>query len=88
VTELISVAAAAACLVAVSTLASHVWGHGFGGLAALVTFCALIGLLVERAGVTPAFLLATAAALLVQAGAARLHAPLPAAGAPLPARAG
>jgi hypothetical protein len=42
-----------------------------GGLAAFVTFCALIGLMVERAGVAPAFLLATAAAVLVQVVALR-----------------
>ena len=44
-----------------------------GGMAAFVTFCALIGLLVERAGVGPAFLLATLAAVLVQAVAGRRH---------------
>jgi hypothetical protein len=42
-----------------------------GGMAAFVLFCALIGLLVERAGVAAAFVLATAAAVLVQAGLGR-----------------
>jgi hypothetical protein len=42
-----------------------------GGMAAFVLFCALIGLLVEPAGVAAAFLLATAAAVLVQAGLGR-----------------
>ena len=39
-----------------------------GGMAAFVLFCALIGLLIEPAGVAAAFLLATTAAVLVQAG--------------------
>jgi hypothetical protein len=39
------------------------------GLAAFVTFCALIGLMIERAGVALAFVLATAAAALVHAAA-------------------
>jgi hypothetical protein len=42
-----------------------------GGMAAFVLFCALIGLLVEPAGVAAAFVLATAAAVLVQAGLGR-----------------
>ena len=42
-----------------------------GGMAAFVLFCALIGLLVEPAGVATAFVLATAAAVLVQAGLGR-----------------
>ena len=37
-----------------------------GGLAAFVSFCALIALLLEPAGVIPAFLLATGAALVIQ----------------------
>jgi hypothetical protein len=56
-----------------------------GGLATFVSFCALIALLVEPAGVIPAFVFATGAALLVQLVVARFHAPLPA--RPLPARA-
>ena len=42
-----------------------------GGMAAFVLFCALIGLLVQPAGVAAAFVLATAAAVLVQAGLGR-----------------
>jgi hypothetical protein len=42
-----------------------------GGMAEFVLFCALIGLLVEPAGVAAAFVLATAAAVLVQAGLGR-----------------
>jgi hypothetical protein len=42
-----------------------------GGMAAFVLFCALIGLLVEPAGVAAAFVLATAAAVLAQAGLGR-----------------
>jgi hypothetical protein len=42
-----------------------------GGMAAFVLFCALVGLLVEPAGVATAFVLATAAAVLVQAGLGR-----------------
>ena len=42
-----------------------------GGLAAFVTFCALIGLMVERAGVGLAFVLATAAAVLAHTVAGR-----------------
>ncbi len=42
-----------------------------GGMAAFVLFCALIGLLVEPAGVAAAFVVATAAAVLVQAGLGR-----------------
>lgn len=46
--------------------------HGMlGGMAAFVLFCAVVGLLVEPAGVAAAFILATAAALLVQAGLGR-----------------
>jgi hypothetical protein len=37
-------------------------------MAAFVLFCAVVGVLVEPAGVAAAFILATAAALLVQAG--------------------
>jgi hypothetical protein len=63
--------------------------HGMlGGLAGFVSFCALIGLLIEPAGVIPAFLLATAAAVLVQAVAVRLHAPLTSTDSPSPAPAG
>ena len=46
------------------------------GLAAFVSFCALIALLLEPAGLIPAFGLATGAALLVQLVVARFHAPL------------
>jgi hypothetical protein len=46
-----------------------------GGLGAFVSFCALIALLVEPAGVTSAFVVATAAALLAQLVVALLHAP-------------
>jgi hypothetical protein len=42
-----------------------------GGMAAFVLFCALIGLLVEPAGVAAAFVVSTAAAVLVQAGLGR-----------------
>ena len=42
-----------------------------GGMDAFVLFCALIGLLVEPAGVAAAFVVATAAAVLVQAGLGR-----------------
>jgi hypothetical protein len=42
-----------------------------GGMAASAQFCALVGLLVEPAGVVAAFVLATAAAVLVQAGLGR-----------------
>jgi hypothetical protein len=42
-----------------------------GGMAAFVLFCALIGLLVEPAGLATAFVLATAAAVLVQAALGR-----------------
>jgi hypothetical protein len=41
-----------------------------GGLAGFVVFCALIALLVEPAGVAPAFALATVAAALTQLGTA------------------
>ena len=44
-----------------------------GGLAAFVIFCAAIAVLIEPAGVIPAFVLATAAAVLVQAVTARLQ---------------
>jgi hypothetical protein len=47
-----------------------------GGLGAFVTFCALIALMVESAGVVPAFVVATAAAVLMQLVVAVLHAPL------------
>jgi hypothetical protein len=47
-----------------------------GGLGSFVTFCALIALLIEPAGVIPAFVLATGAALLVQLVVAVLHARL------------
>jgi hypothetical protein len=47
-----------------------------GGLAAFVSFCALIALLLEPAGLIPAFVLATSAAVLMQLVVARLHAPL------------
>jgi hypothetical protein len=69
-----------ASVLAVFTHARH--GHAalvamlrgmLGGLAAFVTFCALIALLVEPGGVAPAFALATAAAVLVQLVVARLH---------------
>jgi fluoride ion exporter CrcB/FEX len=62
-----------ASVLAVFTHARH--GHDalvamlrgmLGGLATFVSFCALIALLVEHAGVIPAFVLATGAALLVQ----------------------
>ena len=53
-----------------------------GGMTAFVMFCALIGLLVEPAGVAAAFVLATAAAVLVQAVSASLSP----ASAPAPAR--
>jgi len=43
-----------------------------GGMTAFVMFCALIGLLVEPAGVAAAFALATAAAVVVQAVSASL----------------
>lgn len=58
------------------------------GLAGFVVFCATIALVIEPAGMVPAFLLATAAAVLLQAVAARLHAPRLPAGArsPVPAR--
>jgi hypothetical protein len=56
-----------------------------GGLGTFVTFCALIAVLVEPAGVVPAFVLATGAALLVQLVVARLHAPLSARPSPAPA---
>jgi hypothetical protein len=71
-----------ASVLAVFTHARH--GHGalvamlrgmLGGLATFVSFCALIALLVEPAGLIPAFVLATGAALLVQLVVARLHAP-------------
>jgi hypothetical protein len=42
-----------------------------GGMAAFVLFCALVGLLVEPAGVAAAFVFATAAAVLLQAGLGR-----------------
>jgi hypothetical protein len=46
--------------------------HGMlGGMAAFVTFCAVVGGLVDRAGVALAFVLATAGAVLVQAGLVR-----------------
>ena len=44
------------------------------GLAAFVIFCAAIAALIEPAGVTVAFLLATSAAVLMQLLTARLHA--------------
>jgi len=62
-----------ASVLAVFTHARH--GHDalvamlrgmLGGLGSFVTFCAVIALLVEPAGVIPAFVLATGAALLVQ----------------------
>jgi hypothetical protein len=56
-----------------------------GGLATFVSFCALVALLVEPAGVIRAFLLATGAASLVQFLVARAYAPLSA--RPSPARA-
>jgi hypothetical protein len=60
--------------------------HGMlGGLWAFVTFCALIALLVEPAGMVPAFALATGVAVLVQLLVTRLHSPLSA--RPSPARA-
>ena len=43
-----------------------------GGLAAFVTFCALIAQLIEPTGVAVAFLLATVAAMLAQLAAVRL----------------
>jgi fluoride ion exporter CrcB/FEX len=46
-----------------------------GGLTTFVSFCALIALLIEPAGVIFAFVLATGAALLGQVVVARLHAP-------------
>ena len=81
-----------ASVLAVFTHARH--GHDalvamlrgmLGGLGSFVTFCALIALLLEPAGVIPAFVLATGAALLVQLVAAVLHAPL--LSRPSPARA-
>src|SRR4051812_6157554 len=71
-----------ASVLAVFTHARH--GHDalvamlrgmLGGLAAFVTFCALIALLVEPGGVAPAFALATGAAGLVQLVAPRPHPP-------------
>jgi hypothetical protein len=71
-----------ASVLAVFTHARH--GHDalvamlrgmLGGLATFVSFCALVALLVEPAGVIPAFVLATGAASLVQLVVARLHAP-------------
>jgi hypothetical protein len=52
-----------------------------GGMLAFVAFCALIGLLVEPAGVAVAFVLATGTAVLVQAALGRRVAPRAAAGA-------
>ena len=81
-----------ASVLAVFTHARH--GHGalvamlrgmLGGLAAFVSFCALIALLIERAGVIPAFVVGTGAALLVQFVVAGLHAPLSARPSPAPA---
>jgi hypothetical protein len=46
-----------------------------GGLAAFVSFCALIALLLEPAGLISAFLLATGAAVVVQLAVARFHGP-------------
>jgi hypothetical protein len=46
-----------------------------GGLGAFVSFCALVALLAEPAGMIPAFVLATGAALLVQLVVAVLHPP-------------
>lgn len=43
------------------------------GLAAFVIFCAAIAVLIEPAGVAPAFVLATSAAVLAQLVTARLH---------------
>jgi hypothetical protein len=67
-----------ASVLAVSTHRQHgagavldLLGGMLGGMAAFVVFCAVIGLLVEPAGVAAAFVLATAAALLVQAGLGR-----------------
>jgi hypothetical protein len=71
-----------ASVLAVFTHARH--GHDalvallrgmLGGLAGFVCFCALIALLVEPAGVSLAFVLATAAAVLAQLVVARLDAP-------------
>ena len=45
-----------------------------GGLAAFATFCALIALLIEPAGVPAAFVVATAAAVAMQLLSARAHA--------------
>ena len=70
-----------ASVLAVFTHARH--GHDalvamlrgmLGGLASFVTFCASIALVIEAAGVIPAFLIATAAAVLVQLLAAWSHA--------------
>jgi hypothetical protein len=83
---------ALASVLAVFTHARH--GHDalvamlrgmLGGLATFVSFCALVALLVEPAGVVRAFLLATGAASLVQFLVARAYAPLSA--RPSPARA-
>jgi hypothetical protein len=75
---------AAGALSALPTLASvlAVFTHRLGGhdavvellrgmvegMVAFATFCAVVGALVDRAGIAPAFLLATAAAVAVQAG--------------------
>jgi hypothetical protein len=72
-----------ASVLAVFTHARH--GHDalvamlrgmLGGLATFVSFCAVVALLVEPAGVIAAFVLATGAAVVVHLVVARLHAPL------------
>jgi hypothetical protein len=55
------------------------------GLAAFVSFCALIALLVEPTGVIPAFVVATGDAVLIQLIVARLQAPFSARPSPAPA---
>ena len=94
VTGILAALPALASVLAVFTHARH--GHEalvamlrgmLVGLVAFVSFCALIALLLEPAGVIPAFVLATGAALLMQLVVARLHAPLYARPSPAPASA-
>lgn len=69
-----------ASVLAVSTHRCH--GHDalldllrgmVGGIVAFATFCAIVGGLVDHAGVAPAFALGTAAAVAVQIAIVRSH---------------